>query len=427
MSLPSDYIQSLIHLYQPLIGMQAVNLYQTLLCEAEMNQLFDEREQTHHMLMNHLNMSLPKIYEARIKLEGIGLLNTYKAELDTMTLYTYELIPPFSPQQFFNDIMLTELLYRQIGESKFDELERFYSAKKEAFTGENVTASFDDVFQTYEPRENRNYVPLETEKLEQGIKIDEVEASWLEQLLKRKSIPTTKILTDENVRILSQLKRLYDLETYELENALLWALTDENELDINQLQAACFDLFTGKHNVSKIKLTYKGEQPAKQETAKPKTQRERLIERLETISPKELLEDLSAGNNASEQDMKMISDIMIKQGLPLPVMNVLVYYVLLQSNMKLSKQYMEKIASHWSRAKLSTAREAMEFALKESKPVERKTNRKPYAKTNNEVIPDWFKKRKNKEQAEKKVALSKEEIEKQRELETILQKYMNKN
>src|SRR5699024_9328968 len=71
---------------------------------------------------------------------------------------------------------------------------------------------------------------------------------------------------------------------------------------------------------------------------------------------------------ASESDMKLIREVMLKQGLKTPVMNVLIHYVLLQSNMQLSRAYLEKIASHWSRANLSSAKEAMEFAKLQNQP-----------------------------------------------------------
>src|SRR5690606_32138852 len=117
---------------------------------------------------------------------------------------------------------------------------------------------------------------------------------------------------------------------------------------------------------------------------------EKLIRQLETMSPKELLEDLSSGHEASEQDLKLIRDVMTSQGLSAPVMNVLIHYVLLQSNMKLSKAYVEKIASHWSRAKLKTAREAMEFAKKErEKYVKKAKSRSEERRVGKECRNRW--------------------------------------
>src|SRR5699024_4976964 len=133
---------------------------------------------------------------------------------------------------------------------------------------------------------------------------------------------------------------------------------------------ACHDFVKTKTNVTPVKLTLRRNE-AKQVKVKqeePKSQMDRLVQRLESISPKQLLEDLSDGNHAPEQDLKMISDIMTKQGLTTPVMNVLIHFSMLQTNMMLSRNYLEKVAGHWSRAKLKTAREAMDFALKQVAP-----------------------------------------------------------
>ena len=75
-SIPLNYTESLTHLYQPLIGVEAVSLYMTLLNEQSMQMA--GHPQTHHVLMNYLQLPLDKIYEARQKLEGIGLLETYE-------------------------------------------------------------------------------------------------------------------------------------------------------------------------------------------------------------------------------------------------------------------------------------------------------------------------------------------------------------
>src|SRR5699024_6704901 len=111
-SLPQYYQASLYHLYQPLIGMETVHLYEFFIYEARLTSGLSVERQTHHTIMNHLNVPLNIIYESRLKLEAIGLLRTYKDEDRQGKLYTYELIPPFSPLQFFNDIMLVELLER---------------------------------------------------------------------------------------------------------------------------------------------------------------------------------------------------------------------------------------------------------------------------------------------------------------------------
>lgn len=391
-----DYTKSLTHLYQPLIGISAIALYYTLVHEIELQKLTDK--QTHHTLMGALNLPLDEIYEARIKLEGIGLLKTYKQKNDSDVIYTYELISPFTPNEFFNDLMLSELLYRHVGKTKYLLLEKNYLKKEEASEGEQLTVSFTDVFQTFEPATSE-FNHIKRVITPSNIPLDTIDFSWIEQALIKQMIPVEKVLTKENKSHITQVMHLYDLDITEIEKSVLWALTDENELDVDEFQAACHDLFKVKHNDVTIELTKKEQVRPQVETSKPTTKEEMLIKTLETISPKDLLEDLSRGSNASESDMKLVRDIMLNQGLPTPVMNVLIHYVLLQSNMQLSRAYLEKIASHWSRANLKNAKEAMEFAKQQNKPF---YERKGQQKKSTEVIPDWFKDRDKKDSTSNK-------------------------
>lgn len=426
-NLPVDYSKSLTHLYQPLLGMKAVMLYQTLLHEMDFQK--EVSIQTHHTLMNYLNISLVEIYEARLKLEGIGLLKTFEDKTLEQTNFHYILQIPFSPSDFFQDAMLSQLLYHHVGKDKFSLLRSRYSRSIKQPAGNNITVSFGDVFETIQtevtPMQNINRIPEST-----GPKLESVDFSWMEQMLKSRMIPYKRVLTTENKRIMNQMMQLYGLSEYEIEKCVLWALTDENRLDIEEFKEACHDSFKTSRREATVQLTSKPfnqTQVEKHVPKEPVSKEEQLIHHLENISPKQLLEELSSGNYASEQDLKVIREIMTTQGLPSPVMNVLIHYVLLQTNMKLSKAYLEKIASHWSRANLKTAREAMMFAKKEIERYRIATEKKQqnyqnYKKKGNktEVVPEWFKERKqNTVKAEATIDLEREKDE----IASLLQEY----
>lgn len=390
-ALPMNYLQSLTHLYQPLIGPESLMLYQTLINEAELQKTAGL--QTHHTLMNYLTLPLDRIYKARLKLEGIGLLKTFKEVNGDATVFTYDLQSPYSPNAFFQDAMLSTLLYHHVGEQRFEYLKNYFTSKVKEKSGQNITADFQDVFQTFIPEEKQIPVNSNVENERDGNLIEE-EFRWLEQMLKQRMIPVRRVLTKENRILISQLRALYDLETFEIDKAVLWALTEENYLNREEFKVACHDIFKAKNNNKPIRLVEKNDAKQPEAIKQPQTKEEVLIQELETISPKQLLEDLSGGNHASEPDMKAIREVMTSQGLPAPVMNVLIHYVLLQTNMKLSKAYLEKIASHWSRAKLKTAREAMEFAKKEKMRFEEAKNKRSagYQKPNQkDIVPDWYK------------------------------------
>lgn len=429
-NLPVDYPKSLTHLYQPLLGMKAVMLYQTLLHEMDM----DSDIQTHHTLMNYLNIPLDEIYEARLKLEAIGLLKTYEHKTAEQTLYHYVLQCPFSPRNFFQDAMLSQLLYHHIGNEKYKQIKAHYVNSKANTQplGQNITATFGDVFHTVQPdlQQDRS-IQRVTENA--GPQLDSIDFSWMEQALKSRMIPYKRVLSKDNKRLITQMMQLYGLAEYEVEKCVLWALTDENTLDIDEFKDACHDVFKTARKQATVQLVAKlSEDPKQQpELEQPRTKEEQLVQKLETISPKELLEDLSSGNYASEQDLKVIREIMTTQGLPTPVMNVLIHYVLLQTNMKLSKAYLEKIASHWSRANLKTAKEAMMFAKKEIERYRQDSEKKQSTYRNyrkqgsQEVVPDWFKDRKQKKSSSNQTASSVDLDREKEEIATLLQQYSN--
>lgn len=426
---PVNYAISLTHLYQPLIGVNAVTLYQTLMHEAWIYEK-SNFPQTHHTLMNYLNLSLNELYKARLKLEGIGLLETFQKEETEEKKgkhYTYLLKRPFSPQKFFKDPMLSELLCHHIGRNKVKDLQEHFLKEQQyiqSTPGKRVTASFRDVFQTFQPSFSDEMMTNDEHQQKEDKSVYHIDFTWIKKMLKRRMIPVKRILTNENKKLISDMKLLYQLTTYEVEKSLLWALTEDHTLDREEFKAACHDTFKAKNNEKPIQLTFNQQMFKEEKQKEPKTKEEKLIQRLETISPKQLLEDLSRGNRASAQDLKIIREVMTNQGLPSPVMNVLIHYVLLQSDMQLSKAYLETIASHWSRAGLETAEEAMNFARKQIQKFKHRKQNHRYKnqQRTREVIPDWFLNEDRRARPEKK-AENVEHLKDQPDLETLIKEF----
>ncbi len=90
---------------------------------------------------------------ARRKLEGVGLLETYrKEEKDERggrkVTYCYSLFPPASPKKFFNDVLLRSLLAQSVGEKRYISLCSYFKAgegkPEEGFL--NMSCKFNDVY-----------------------------------------------------------------------------------------------------------------------------------------------------------------------------------------------------------------------------------------------------------------------------------------
>ncbi|UOQ94101.1 DnaD domain protein [Halobacillus shinanisalinarum] len=398
---------TLSHLYQPLIGKLAISLYQFLVSEYETYNRGSV--QSHHALMSYLSTPLDQIYKARQRLEALGLLRTYLSKRDDTTVYLYEIRPPFSPEEFFNDDMLSLLLQHEMGEDRFKSLrERFSLPAVSLEEYEEVTETFDRVFHDVYPSsalldEQKHKAQSREGAFPRGPAIlnSRVDFNWLHHALKQRMYPSEKILTGDHRRIISQLVSLYNLTSSEIERAIIWAINEENELITDELKSACHDFMKDLPSSSSNNASIDERDKAAPSQDEPANKEDQFIQLLEQISPRELLEDLSSGNQASEQEVKMVRDVMTEQGLQPGVMNVLVHYVLLKTDMKLSKPYLEKIASHWARKNVSTVRQAMNLAKAEHQKYQQWGKQKnSYRKKNQEVIPEWFKKREEKKETQ---------------------------
>ena len=97
--------------------------------------------------------------------------------------------------------------------------------------------------------------------------------------------------------------------------------------------------------------------------------------------------------------------------------------------MRLPKEYMEKIASNWSRMKFKTAKEAMDFVQEQQKPKAKPRKTYQSKKQSNEIIPEWFEesKKQRKEPTKEKSSLTEEQKHEQEELIALLQRHASKN
>ncbi|RSD27678.1 replication initiation and membrane attachment family protein [Mesobacillus subterraneus] len=407
----------LTFLYQPLIGPACLSLYMTLWAELEENRLWSEPV-THHNLMSIMDMNLKDIFHARQKLEGMGLLKTFVKNSDEGRSFIYELQPPLTPEQFFLDGMLNVYLYRKVGKNQFSRLKRFFSDKSvQAEPGfSEITKAFQDVFLSVSPEALRQNQETATDmQAEEGkafigrpdaskIQIDPGEFNF-ELLLGglQESLIPKKAFSTKVKEAISNLAFLYGIDALKMKNIVLSAVNAENEIDIDELRKAARDWYQFEYQ-DQLPALLDRVQPARHKAniEKPKTQEEELILYFEKTSPRQLLIDLSGGAEPSKADLQMIEEVMFKQKLLPGVVNVLVQYVMLKTDMKLTKGYIEKIASHWSRKKISTVKDAMQLAKNEhrqylewaegKKTPATQGKRKPVRK---EVLPEWFEKKRD--------------------------------
>ena len=110
------------------------------------------------------DMPIGKIFEARIALEAIGLLRTWRKDGGDSRHFIYELVRPLDAQSFFQDPLLSMFLYSKIGEQAYRKLrQRFLTQpNKEAY--EDVTRSFIDVYKPVHTNVPQGFLYMNTDK-----------------------------------------------------------------------------------------------------------------------------------------------------------------------------------------------------------------------------------------------------------------------
>jgi replication initiation and membrane attachment protein len=432
----------LTFLYQPLIGSMAYSLYMTLWAELEENRLWSEQT-THHSLMNFLDTNLKEIFLARQKLEAIGLLKTYVKMEDDERSFIYELQPPLNPQMFFLDGMLNIYLYQKIGKKQYSRLKRFFSDKQQSPVEDfkEITKAFQEVYSSASP-ESLQFNQEASQDLVLGsgeLFIGRIEAKPLQIHLEnfnfelllaglKSSLVSHKALTSKVKEAIANLAFLYNIDPLQMQGIVIRAI-DDDVIDIGELRKAARDWYQFQ-NQDQLPALVDKTQPEmlKTQHTEPNTKEEKLKHYFETISPRQFLMDISGGGEPSKSDLQIVEDIMFHQQLPPAVVNVLIHVVLIKTDMKLTKGYAEKIASHWARKGVKTVDEAMDFAIKENRQYLEWANSKKTKKSEGkkpirtELLPDWF----NEDKDSKTTAdneTSKDVDEKMRALEERLKKY----
>ncbi|MDT8859433.1 DnaD domain protein [Alkalihalobacillus sp. MEB130] len=417
-------------LYQPLTGAIAHSLYLTLLSQLEKDEYWSS-EWTHRQLMLLLGVSLEVIYEERKKLEGIGLLKTFKHKDESgNATYLYELQPPMTPKQFFENDVLSVYLFNRLGKSHYRQLrDRFTLNQINRDDYMEMTHAFDEVYVSLHHSEMVSNLTSETGNALQVDKDKQLLSSneqselvfqafdfeLLEKSLSSFIVPD-EALTEEVRKTISRLAFVYKIEPLEMSSIVQQALLHDEKVDLQQLRKKAQEWYKVEHGNEPPGLAMQ-KQPIINQTmagVEPKTEEERAIKFYETTAPLELLEIRSDGAKVATADVKIIESLILDHQLLPGVANVLLDFMLYSQDMKLSKALVDKVAGHWSRKKVKTVKEAMQLALVERRkanevankmnqpPVQKRTNQKKQ-NAKRDKLPKWMMEEKENKQKNQKV------------------------
>lgn len=396
---------ALLYLYQPLIGGEALSIYFTLLTEVS-QETGQGPEGLHADLLSSLNCGIPQFYEARKKLEGIGLLEVYYKEDPSLgSCFIYELLEPIAPQEFFKDSVLAFLLLEKVGERRFNQLVRLFEPK--TFSGEGyrkVTKKFLEVY-----RFSEDAYAADQKKIESLA--DTFAKAAKKPLLENRSAIDWQFLTDwlekkhiaklekQVVDQIDMYHQLYGFDELTLGDLIVQAYDfTEEKVSIKEMQKIVLALNRTSRPQAKEKQIEDNPEVVIQTKEPLPNAAVQLIKEAQSIPPMKYLEAIKRekGGYVSKQESWLMQDLISQSGLSNSVINILLNYVLvIQDRASLTASYANAIANEWAQKKITTAEEAIQHIRKISSEAKQTKQNKQQnypanrRKVRREKLPDW--------------------------------------
>ena len=385
-------LQFVTQLYVPFLGVQASTLYLVLFSELSPNSYQSDVIQLADLLAI-VNMGIPDFYQARIRLESVGLLKTYRYEdEDSISAqYTFELQAPASPNLFFKDALLSTLLVNQVGHQRFEILQKRFSVKEKAPYGQDVTSTFQEGFQLpfnmsqYKRNIAQEKQMIKDVKQQESLVLNSnIDWELLTDLLKSQFVHE-QALTDEVKQMLNSFQLYYGLTEREIAQYVIYA-ADLSTGEIDEKELYSIIINANQHlaapkqeeaSISPIESTPEVSEvitEERQEITPAPTQLPQAIQRLITLAkemtPFDFMTSIKQQRNGyvSNGEQRNILDLVQVGTIPSEVINILIHYVLVvKNNPTITKNLMDTIANDWSQKGIQTAEQAIEAVRQKDK------------------------------------------------------------
>ena len=376
----TDYDQKImLNLYQPIIGTTATNLYFTL------QTFLNNAEKTHYYIMVNMRLNLEEIIDARTKLEGIGLLKTYISNDSNLNKVIYELYSPLSVYEFVSSPLLNTLLLNNLGKKDYDEIiNRFKINSIDLSSYTEITKSFSNVFHISTIDVNDNIDTSFEQKIKNNINVkadinlNNILSLIPDDLLNKKSI------TNEQINLINNLSFVYNLDDLAISEIIINSIDNKKHIDKELLRVNCTNYFNF-NNEGKISKAIYNKQPENlQNKNGDTTKQSKIIYTFENVSPYDFLASKYENGKPSKSDLKILDYLSAELGMMPGVINVLIDYILRTNNNKLSKAYVDAVASQWMKSHIVNVKDAIAFAKNEY------NKQKSIKKTNKSEAPKWI-------------------------------------
>ena len=364
-------------LYQPLVGNTAISLYFTLWSYLDKYELTSS-EWSHNHILNNMMISVNEFDDARVKLEALSLLKTY-VKPGTINSYVYELYSPLSASAFINNPLLSTALYNNIGKVEYEKMISYFSLPKFNLREyEDITSKFSDVFAWSSTPINSNIIhDLKKSRYGNLEILTDIDINVILSLIPE-DILSSKSITKEVKELIYKVSYIYNYDNDNMVELIRNSINENHRID-KKLLLENANKYYSFENMGKLpSLIYKNQ---------PEYLRKKMIYMFETTSPYDFIRSKYKVGNPTRNDLSILAYLLVDLNLKPGVVNVLVDYVLKINNNKLTKAYIDTIASQWSKSNIETVEDAMKLAeteYKKRKPVKKEI------KETKKATPKWL-------------------------------------
>ena len=346
---------SLLELYQPIIGAQAAILYLTLSTQKRSpdgGNIFKTEQ-----LLKSMALTPGEFYSARRYLEAVGLIRTYETIQEDVRCYIYVIYSPKSPKAFFEDVLFKGLLIMNVGEKEAKRLANKWKVNltiPEEY--HEVSASFVDVYNLdYDDPSFRKNFGDQIIGRDHGRAQLEFNYDIFFSYVKENSCIDVSSFKRKDMKEIARLATLFGLNEKTMAGIVVNEYISEGpvHLDFERIKNGC-----------ECEIKYSQVKKVERSDVSGNTELASKIRMMEDVAPIKFLQYLQQGTKPARSDLAIVNSLSKDYGFGNGIINVIVEYVLYKNNNILSKNYCEKIASSLAREGVSTTVDAMNYLKK---------------------------------------------------------------
>lgn len=324
-------------LYQPLIGMKALSLYNTFYYLSNFNKTY-----LHQTIFDLLNINNVEFIKEREKLEALGLLETYEKN---QTNYVYVIKTPYSAKRFLKDTFLGTYLESEIGSENIKKLISLFEVNNENIDDfENITKTFDDLYKIRSRRlltieqdiEGRNGSNnnLIRNKIDYNLLIDKLPRSVKHPIL----------FNDNFKQQIMQLAFVYQFNIDDLVNIFIDANKGRDDLSIEEINLKA-KMYFEKNNEEIMVLDKQTDD----------------VSLMDSLPFKTVVNKFASKDKLIKADaLATINEFITQNDIEVGVLNVLIIFLLKNKDGRLPHvNYLNKVWDSWYKNGVRTTKDAI--------------------------------------------------------------------